>query len=82
MKSLKINSNSNFQVQSQISNHPLKPFGHVKAQNHDTPTVFNRLKVHCLCGMLATEKYKLAYSFAMPTHPSKCNDSKSHIEFL
>jgi hypothetical protein len=32
--------------------------------------------------MLVTERYKLAYSFAMPTHPSTCNSSKSLIALL
>jgi hypothetical protein len=32
--------------------------------------------------MYATEGYKLAYSFAMPTHPSTCNSSKSLIGLL
>ena len=79
---VKINSNFNFQGQSHILNHPLKPFGHVKKQNHDTCTVFNHSKVYYLCGMLTTERYKLAYSFSMPTHPSTCNSSKSHIALL
>jgi hypothetical protein len=68
VNSLKLNSN--FQVQSQILNHPLKPFGHVKMQSHNTRAIFHHLKAHYLFGMFASKIQTCVLALPCPhIHP-------------